>query len=318
MRGLWRRRAVRHLVIGLAPLLGLGAALFVVLSVRFASVAAPVREATAGATATVTRSGLDNGNEVELRWTDAAGRQHLSLVRVPESGRIRPGETVPLQYVPSDPARVYVGGDVTYLRLRNLAYDIFLLALVLVIAIAVSAVHVLRRLAAERRPGHTVPATYARSRRGLIHRGWLLLTDADREWWVPVHWEPVLASMLARTPCTVHGRPLTDRVVTVEVHGTPVWQSGRKRPVSPRGEVITTATPWSKAAQRRTEEALASPPASLGRHLGADAVLLAAAPLLGLLWAYLDGSGPAGFAGSTLLFAGVLFWLPSIFGSEPT
>jgi hypothetical protein len=318
MRGLWQRRAFRHLTIGLAPLLVVGTVLIVALSAQFAAAAAPVREATAEATATITRSGLDNGNEVELRWTDSAGDEHLSRVRVPNAGRIRTGSTVTLQYVPSDPARVYVGGDATYLRLRTLGFDAFLVALVMVLAVAVSAVHVGRRLAAERRPGHTVPATYARSRRGLIHRGWLLLADADRDWWVPVHWEPVLASTLAKTPCTVHGRPLTDRVVVVEVQGKPVWQSGRKRPVSPRGEVITTATPWSKAAQRRTQEAQASSPASIGRHLRADAALLAAAPLLGLLWAYLDGSGMAGFAGGTVLIACLLFWLPSMFGSDPT
>jgi hypothetical protein len=318
MRGLWRRRAFRHLVIGIAPLLVLGTVLVVVLSLRFAEAAAPARAATAEAPATITQTGLDNGTAVEMRWTDSRGQQHLSRLRVPNSGRIRPGETVTLRYVPSDPALVFVGGDATYLLLRDLAYDIFIVALVVLVATAVSAVHVVRRLAAERRPGRTVPATYARSRRGLIHRGWLLLADADREWWVPVHWEPALASMLAKTPCTVHGRPLIDRVVVVDVHRTPVWQSGRKRPVAPGGEVITTATPWSKAAQRRTEEAQASPPVSLGRQLRVDAALLAAAPLLGLLWAYLDGSGRAGFAGGTLVLACVLFWLPSIFGSDPT
>jgi len=82
--------------------------------------------------------------------------------------------------------------------------------------------------------------------------------------------------------------------------------------------VITTATRWSKAAQRRTEEAQAGSRASIGRHLRADAALLAAAPLLGLLWAYLDGSGTAGFAGGTVLIACLLFWLPSMFGSDPT
>jgi hypothetical protein len=316
MRGLWHRRPFRHLVIGLAPLLVLGAVLIVVLSVRFDGALRPLQQATGEATATITRSGLGpDGDELELRWTDAGGTQHTSTIRVPGVRAIP--NTVPLRYVPSDPSRVYVSGDETYVRLRNLLYDGFLVGVVLLLAIGVSAVHVARRLAAQRRPGHTVPATHVRSRRGLIHRSWLLLNDADREWWVPVHWEPVLDSTLAKTPCTVHGRPLTDRVVVADLHGTPVWQSGRRRPVSPAGEVITASTLWSKAALRRAEQADLPPPAGLVRQFRADAALLAAAPLLGLLWSYLDSSGAGGFVGGTLLMAGVLFWLPSIIGSDP-
>jgi hypothetical protein len=320
MRGLWRRRAVRHLVLSLVPLLVLGTVMIVLLSLRFVSAAAPVRQATGTATATVTRAGLGPGaDEVELRWTDSRGAQHVSRVRVPGGGEVRIGSTVTLHYVPSDLGRVYVGGDVTYTRLRTLAFDAFLVALLLVVVATVSAVHVARRLAAERRPGRAMPVTHARHRRGLVQRSWLLLTDAGREWWVPVHWEPALDSVPAKTPCTVHGGPGTDRVVAVDVHGTPVWQSGRKRAVPPPGEVVTAAPPSSKAARRRTEEAAGvRSPAGLARQLRADAPLLTVAPMLGLLWAYLDSSGLAGFVGSTLLMACVLFWLPSIFGSDPT
>jgi hypothetical protein len=315
MRGLWRRRPVRHLVVCLAPLLVLGAVLIALLGVRFTAALRPLQQATADATGTVTRSGLGDGDELELRWTDGQGVQHTNIIRVPGIREVP--KTVPLRYVPSDPSRVYVGGDATYVRLRNLFYDAFLVVVVLLIVLAVSVVHVLRRLAAERRTAHTLPTTHAQSRRGLIHRSWLLLNEADREWWVPVHWEPVLGSTLAKTPCKVHGRPLADRVLVVDVHGTSVWQSGRKRPVSPRGDVITAATPWSKAAQRRADEADLPPPAGLLRQFRADAALLAAAPLLGLIWSYLDTSGTAGFVGGTLLMAGVLFWLPSIIGSDP-
>jgi hypothetical protein len=42
------------------------------------------------------------------------------------------------------------------------------------------------------------------------------------------------------------------------------------------------------------------------------------APVLGLLWAYVDGSGAAGFGIATALVASVLFWLPGVFGSDPT
>jgi hypothetical protein len=276
-----------------------------------------VRDATAQAQATVTASDLGaDRREVELRWTDALGAAHVSRVRVPEVTNVKTGVTVTLRYVPADPSRVYVGGDETSVQLRNLAYGVFVVTLVLVVVLAVSLVHVARRRAAERRPATTMPVSYTRSKRGLVRRSWLVLDDHGREWWVPVHWEPVLARLLANTPCSVHGRPSTDRILVVDVEGTPIWQSGRKRPVAPRGDVRTTATQWSASAQGSAEE-VAAPP-GLGRQLRADAVLIVVAPLLGLLWAYLDGSGRAGFAMATVLMACVLFWLPAIIGSDPT
>jgi hypothetical protein len=50
----------------------------------------------------------------------------------------------------------------------------------------------------------------------------------------------------------------------------------------------------------------------------ADAALLIAAPLLGLLWSYLSDGGPASWAGATLLAAAVLFWWPTMLGSDPS
>jgi hypothetical protein len=320
MGGLLRRRPVRHLAISIAPLLVVGVALLIVLTTRFATVAAPVREATATAEATVVRSGLDaDGKAVELRWTDARGQERLSQVRVPEIANVRTGGQVTLHYVPDDPSRVYVGGDETSIQLRNLAFGIFAVTIVLIVAVLVTVLHVVRRRRAERRPATTMPATYARSKRGLVQRSWLVLDDHGREWWVPVHWVPELAALLAKTPCAVHGRPAVDRLLVVDVGETPVWQSGRKRATAPAGDIVTASTPWSKSAERRAEAVGAPPPGDgLARQLRGDGVLVVIAPLLGLLWAYVDGSGAGGFAGATALMVGVLFWLPAVLGTDPT
>jgi len=40
--------------------------------------------------------------------------------------------------------------------------------------------------------------------------------------------------------------------------------------------------------------------------------------LLGLLRAYIDGSGPAGLVVATMMAAGLPFWLPAVYGSNPT
>lgn len=319
MGGLLRRRPVRHLAIGIAPLLVVGVVLLVVLTARFTEVAAPVRAATATADATIVRGELGpDGKEVQLRWTDARGAEHVSQVRVPEIANVRSGGVVSLRYVPDDPTRVYIGGDETSVRLRDLAFDVFAVTIVLIVAVLLSIVHVLRRLRAERRPATPVPATYARVKRGLVQRSWLVLDDHGREWWVPVHWIPPLAPLLAKTPCPVHGRPTLDRLLVVDIGGTPVWQSGRKRPVPPKGDVVTATTLWSKSAQRRAADDPAPPPAGLARQLRGDGVLVVIAPLLGLLWAYVNSGGPASFAGATALMVGVLFWVPAIIGTDPT
>jgi hypothetical protein len=90
------------------------------------------------------------------------------------------------------------------------------------------------------------------------------------------------------------------------VDGAEVWPSGRLRARPPRGERHVVVP----------EDAPDRPP-SWARQVRSDLVVVFAAPLLGLLWAYLDGSGPAGFGSATVLAAGVLFWLTQLLGSDP-
>jgi hypothetical protein len=97
--------------------------------------------------------------------------------------------------------------------------------------------------------------------------------------------------------------------VTADVGGTSVWQAGRRRTAPPGGVL-------DRGDDLAADEPIA--PVGLGRQLRTDAELLVVAPLAGLLWAYLDGSGVAGWAAATVLIAGVLFWLPAVIGSDPT
>lgn len=309
MEARWRRRTVRHVLVGLLPLLVAGVVLIVVLAVRFAETAAPVREATGRADGTVLRSGLGpDGRDVELRWTDDRGASRVSTVRAARAGTVPAGRTVQLRYAPADPSgRVFAPGDETSARLRDLAYGLLLTVLVVVGVLVATGVHVARRLAAERRPGTTLPVTYARSRRGIVRRSWLVVTEQGRDWWVPVHWDPLLPGLPPGTPATVHGRPSQDRVVVVDVGGAKVWQAGRRRATPPGGAVTADEADLETPA-----------PVGLVRQVRTDAVLLAAAPLIGLLWAYLDESGTASWAAATALAAGVLFWLPTVAGSDPT
>lgn len=306
------------MLVGLLPLLVVGPALIVVLAVRFADTAAPVRAATARATAVVQRSGLgEDGQEIQLTWTDDVDTTRTSTVRAARTTAVPAGTEVELRYRPADPGGpVFVGGDETSERLRDLAFGMLLTGLLVAAVVLASVVHVLRRLAAERRPGATLPVSYARSRLGIVRRSWLVVEEQGRTWWVPVHWEPVLPGLRAGTPVTVHGRPSRDRVVVVDVDGTEVWQAGRRREKPPRGDITRVGTPETDAEPAQAVRVAAAVP--LARQFRSDSGLLAAAPILGLLWAYVDGSGRGGWVAASVVAAAVLVWLPTVAAADPT
>src|SRR5438094_517184 len=64
-----------------------------------------------------------------------------------------------------------------------------------------------------------------------------------------------LARLLAGTPGRVHCNPGLDRLLVVEVDGTPVWPAGRRRPAKPRskGDWIEGTLKWTKGAQKQRE-----------------------------------------------------------------
>ncbi len=310
---LWRRRPVRHVVFGLVPLLVAGPIVIILLAVRLADESAPVRAATAHATATVKRSGLgDDRRGIELTWTDSGGTQHTSTVHSARPSDIAPGSQVVVRYQPDDPTTIFVSGDDTTTRLADLTFGIVLSGLLVLGVLALSAIHVARRLVADRRPATSVPVSYARSRFGITRRAWLLVEDAGRTWWVSVHWDPVLETLGPGEKALMHGRPARDRLVTFEIDGTHVWQAGRRRSRPPRGDVDREGVD-----PERTDRVVGTD-IPLTRQFRADAGLLAAAPILGLLWAYVDDGGKVSFLLATVLTGAALFWVPTVRGSDPT
>ena len=78
--------------------------MIILLAVRLADESAPVRAATAQATATVKRSGLgDDRRGIELTWTDSGGTQHTSTVHSARPSNIAPGSQVVVRYQPERP-----------------------------------------------------------------------------------------------------------------------------------------------------------------------------------------------------------------------
>ncbi|HEX5493884.1 MAG TPA: hypothetical protein VFX70_04830, partial [Mycobacteriales bacterium] len=307
MGGLWRRRAARQMVYGLIPLLAIGAAMVVVLIIHLGHVAAPVNAATQTTRATVVASQLGaDHHEIDLSWTDNRSARHTSRLRFPGSGKVTAGTTVDLHYNPDDVTQVFVNGDAASTRVRDLTTDVGVVFLVTLAALVATAVRTGRRRLAERRPATDRRMSVSHSRRGLTTRTWLTETDAGQTWWQPVYWDPALDTLDPDRPYPVHGaaNPRAPRVV--EIDGTPIWPAGRRRTRAPRGELTRADGPRDEP--RRV---------SLRRHLVGDLPPVFAAPLLGLLWAYFDNAGSNGFWASTVVLAGVLFWLPSVYASDP-
>jgi hypothetical protein len=320
VRGLWRLRAVRQITLGLVPLLAVGLAILIALLVRAHTVSDRLAPATARASGVVVSVGPGNPRPATVRWTDSRGTRQVGRVTFPGSVSVPRGTRVSLHYVPDDPHRVYADGDTNYTLLGVLLGESVLVVVVLAVALGVTAVRVTRRVLLARQPATTLPVSRVHTKVGLIQRSWLVIERNRRESWVPVFWEPVLGDLMTGTPAAIHGNPDRGGVV-VDIAGTLIWPSGWRRASPPRGEHRSNAGRWSQGAERRRAgdpEWTGTAPVSMARQARGDVALLLAAPIMGLLWSYIDGLGSVGFGLSTALFAALLFWVPTVYGSDPS
>jgi hypothetical protein len=316
----WQRRAVRQMIFSVLPLVLICTTLILVLGLKARSVAHELAPATATAPGQVHADGTGRDG-LDIDWTDARSARHTTHLVFPNVGKIKAGTKVTIFYVPDDPDRAYAAGDRLDTRGRDLTSGVLFAVLVLLVGALVTGFRLWRRVVAERRAAQTYPIRWAQYRRGLIRRSWLVVEDGKQEWWVPVYWQPGLAAILAGTPAKVHGNPALDRLLVIEVDGATVWPSGKRRASTPRGkgEWREGTVKYTKTAvkQRERDGGPDIEQVSIGRHLLGDVALVLPAPLLGVVWAYVDSAGPAGFGIATALVASVLFWIPGVFGSDP-
>lgn len=302
------RRAAAQLLLGLGVIGVVTAAVLTVLGARLADVRAPLARATELTTASVSdvRPG---GRKVEVTFRDAADRPRSGLLVLADPVDVPAGARVAVRYDPrtdpDDRVLVHADGDATADAVQDVVFGTVVVSVVLVLGVGLTAgrVLVVRRL--RRRPRTTLTATRLFVRRGLLLRSWLELSTDRGTRWQPVHWAPEIARLPHDGSIEVHGDPTRSRAVLPVIGGTEVWPSGRLRATAPRGEQ-RTPRPDPGAEQ-----------IGLARQVRLDAVLTFAAPVLGLLWAYADGSGPAGFLLATVLSTAVLFWLSQLLGSDP-
>jgi hypothetical protein len=303
------RRAATQLLVGYLPLLAVGIVLVAVLAVRLSVEREPLADATRTATATVVASGeAPDGRGVSVTLDGGGGARRAGVVVLRDPQDIPAGAHVAVRYDPTSPAdrtAVYADGDAAHRAVEDVLFGIVATVAVVLVASAVTGLRVLRLRRLRRSPASAATASRVVVRRGLFVRSWLELATARGVRWLPVHWSPELAALEPDSPVELRG-DVGGRSVLPVLGVAEVWPSGPLRGRPPRGE-RTVVVP----------EDAPDGPVGWARQVRSDLVVVFAAPLLGLVWAYVDGSGPAGFGFATALAAVVLFWLSQLLGSDP-
>ncbi len=295
-------RARTQLLIGVVPVLVVGLVALVVLALRLGTAQEPLARATATATATVSDV---RDRTVTVTFTDAGGRSRDGRLQLREAVDVPTGAEVAVRYDPAGGAVVHADGDAAHAAVRDVLFGIVVVALTVLVVALLTGLRLVTRPRLARGPTTTATATHLVVRQGLLVRSWLELVTGRGVRWLPVHWSPELDRLRPGAPVSVHGDPGSDPRVLPVLDGQQIWPSGRLRRSEPRGDL-------RQAPVDPTATAI-----GMGRQLRGDVVVVALAPVVGLLWAYLDGSGPAGFAVATALAAVVLFWVPQVLGSAP-
>ncbi len=304
------RRAVRQLLLGLVPVLVVGLVVLGVLGARLPGLRAPLVAASATATATVTAvGGPPDGRGLTVSFPDAEGRERTGLLELPSALVVPVGAQLTVRYdpdaAPGGTTTVHADGDAASAAVADVVFGLVAVLLVLLVVAGVTLARLAGRPRLRRRPGTRVTATHVVVRRGLLVRSWLELTTPAGLRRLPVYWAPEVDRLAPGAVVEVRGDPARDRLVLPVLEGAEVWPAGRVRRDQPAGEVRQAPVDPSAAE------------VGLRHQARADGVLPFLAPVFGLLWAYVDGSGVGGFATATALSAAVLFWLPQLLGSDP-
>jgi hypothetical protein len=219
----------------------------------------------------------------------------------------RVGTRTEIAYDPGRPGTVLMPGSAELAAVDRAASGVAFSGLVAAVVAGTLVWQVLSRHRLLGQPAHEVSARRVRVQSGLLTRSWLELDTPPR--WVPVHFDPVLDVIPAPASMTLHGEPRRRRLVAATVDGTWLHPSGPVRTTEPRGRRIDSPARPDLDAVRATGWA---------RQLRADAVLLTPAPVVGLLWVFLDGGGLLTWAAATALACALALWWAALHGSDPS
>jgi hypothetical protein len=252
-----------------------------------------------------------DGNRVDLRWRPEGGTERNDPVEL--AGSPPPvGARTEVAYDPAAPGTPLVPGAALLSDADSSLGTLYLTATVAALVILAGGWQLVSRRRASEQPTRTVPVRRVRIQAGLMARSWLETETAPRRW-IPVHFDPLLVGLPSPATVRLHGDPLRDRLVAVAVDGRLLHPSGPVRAQEPLGRRTDNPT----APDASTIERMARL-AALRPQFRADLPLLVPAPIIALLWTYIEGAGIATWAAATALLATLGLWLAAIRGSDPS
>ncbi len=252
-----------------------------------------------------------DGSRVDVRWTPEGGTERTDPVEL--AGSVPPvGTRTEVAYDPAAPGAPLIPGAAFLADSDSDLGDLYLTATVAALAVLAGGWQLLSRRHAAARPARGVPVRRVRIQAGLIARSWLETETSPRRW-IPVHFDPVLVGLRSPATVRVHGDPLRDRLVAVDVEGRLLHPSGPVRAREPRGR--RTDNPSAPDASTIERMGRLAP---LHRQFRADLPLLLPAPIIALLRTYIDGAGIATWAATTALLAALALWFAALRGSDPS
>ncbi|MEA5363348.1 hypothetical protein VA596_27705 [Amycolatopsis sp., V23-08] len=291
---------MRHILLTSALALLACALVFAVQLAEYAAAAGELRGMTARSTATVVR--LDGDSAViHIASPDATATVEMDV-------RPAPGSTLPVFYDPADPRRAAIRGATPLVTTDRTTTYATATVVAAVGVLVVDALVLLTRFARSSGVRRTVPIRRVKVQRGLLTRSWLEL-ETPQPAWLPVYFSPELIGLPSPSIAELTG----DRRVLVRAGGTVLYPAGRLRLTEPRGRRLDN--PAEPDDERR---AAAVRPVTLRRQLRTDLPVLAVAPVVGVFWALVDGTGVAGWLAVTILTAAFGFWWAALRGSDPS
>lgn len=250
-----------------------------------------------------------SGDHVDVSWATPNGTR-TDVFEV-SGDPPRNGTRVEVAYDPDDPDVAFIPVS-EELADRDRAWSALAFAATAAgLALLAAGWQLTSRNRLRHRPGRDVEVRRVQFSTGVSGRSWLE-TEALPHRWIPVHFDPVLVTLPSPTVVRLHGDPCFDRLVAASVDGRLLYPSGSVRTTEPNGRRLDNpAAPdddaWRRARSVRTRSRLRN-----------DALLAVPAPLVGLLWAFVDGGGLTSWLAVTAISAaGALFW-GAIRGTDPT
>jgi len=246
----------------------------------------------------------------EVRW-QAPGGQRTDIVEL--ATRAPPaGTRTEVAYDPADPAGALIPGSTELAAVDRAASGVAFSALIAVLVAATFGWQLISRRRLGAREARVLPVRRVRVQAGLLTRSWLEIETESSPRWIPVHFDPALLTLPAPAPVLMHGDPYLHRLVAAEVNGCRLYPSGPVRTTEPAGRRIDSPA--------RPDDDAAPGAARWGwrRQLQADAVLLTPAPIVGLLWVFLDDGSVLTWAGATALAAALGVCWAALRGSDPS